>query len=73
MRADLKRWGGFCAGRERDPNTHAISLVISRGFGTHVRLTLWWWWLAYHRRDSELERKVRALMIARGEAEAPGA
>jgi hypothetical protein len=44
----------------KQSRTRAISLVVSRGFGTHVRLTLWWWSISWHRRDRELERKLHA-------------
>jgi hypothetical protein len=45
--------------RERDWHTRALSLVVSRGFGTHVRLTLWWWSISWHRRDRDLEAQLR--------------
>jgi hypothetical protein len=50
----------FHVQRERDSYTRALSLVVSRGFGCHVRLTLWWWSISWHRRDRELERRLHA-------------
>lgn len=44
--------------RQRDPYTHAISLVVSKGFGRSVSLTLWWFTVGYHRRDKEMERLI---------------
>ena len=68
----MKQLGYFAARRERDPYTRALSFVVSRGFGTHVRLTLWWWSFGYHRRDRDLEQRLRekaeeGLAMARGE------
>ena len=51
---------GIHVRRQTDPHTRAISLVISRGFGTTVSVTLWWFSAIYHRRDRDLERLLAA-------------
>jgi hypothetical protein len=47
--------------RDRDPYTRAVGLVVSRGFGTHVSLSLWWLTLSLHRRDPEIHAQLSAL------------
>lgn len=51
----MGRVGRWHLRRERSVHTRAVSFVVSRGFGTHVKLTLWWFSIGYHRRDQELE------------------
>jgi hypothetical protein len=52
--------GALKVARERDRYTRALSLVVTRGMGTHVRLTLWWFSVSVHRRDRALEALLRA-------------
>ncbi len=52
--------------RERDLYTRSVGLVVSRGFGTHVLVSLWWVSAAFHRRDPEMEATIRAAALARG-------
>lgn len=47
---------GWYFKRQRDPYTHAISLVVSKGFGRSVYLTLWWFTVGFHTRDKELDK-----------------